>query len=276
MTDLAGSGGATPSGAGASDPAREVLLEAHSLTKAYGSHLAVDDVSFSIRRSELVGFLGPNGAGKSTTMRMLTGALRPDRGAARLAGCRVDQTGAEGLVARSHLGYLPERTPLYSGMRVDGYLAFVAGLRGLTGAARSQAVQRVVETCSLGGYARRRIRELSKGYRQRVGLAQALMADPDVLVLDEPTSGLDPAEVVRIRELIMELAREKTVLLSTHVLSEIEEVCGRILIIAAGKLVADGTPGELSEGHADLEAAFLARTAGLERRALFGAAEGLA
>ena len=231
---------------GLSDDAREVLLEARGLTKRYGPWLAVDDVSFRVRRGELVGFLGPNGAGKSTTMRMLTGALHPDQGQALLAGQQVAGGPGGGVAARTRLGYLPEHTPLYPSMRVERYLAFVAGMRGVPRARRRDAVVRTVETCGLTHYARRRISELSKGYRQRVGLAQALIADPDVLILDEPTSGLDPAEIVRIRRLVRGLARDKTVLLSSHVLPEIEELGQRILILAAGRLVADGSVEELA------------------------------
>ncbi|MCP3917334.1 MAG: ATP-binding cassette domain-containing protein [bacterium] len=224
------------------------MIEAGHLVKRYGDVRAVDDVSFEIRGGEIVGFLGPNGAGKSTTMKMLTGYLYPDTGDVRIGGEPVD---GAGIGARARIGYLPEHTPLYREMRVDRYLGFVGSVRGIGGAARRDAIERVVATCDLHGYAGRRISTLSKGYRQRVGLAQALLSDPDVLILDEPTSGLDPAEIVRIRDLIVGLAAEKTILLSTHVLPEVEEVCRRVLIIAAGKLVADGSLLELSAQTAE-------------------------
>ncbi|MFT4541530.1 MAG: ABC-2 type transport system ATP-binding protein [Planctomycetota bacterium] len=223
----------------------EVMIQAKGLVKSYGALRAVDDVSFTIKRGEIVGFLGPNGAGKSTTMRMLTGYIEPDAGSIRICGSRMG-SGREGLQARGCIGYLPERTPLYKSMRVDRYLAFVAALHGMSPAETRAAFERVVEACDLNGYTARRIQTLSKGYRQRVGLAQALISDPDVLVLDEPTSGLDPAEIVRVRDLITTLAREKTILMSTHVLGEIEEVCPRALMIAAGRIVANGTLAQLT------------------------------
>jgi len=229
----------------------ETLIQTRGLTRWFGGLCAVDDVGFEIRRGEVVGFLGPNGAGKSTTMRMLTGGLCPDAGQVRIAGSDPFGPAREALAARSALGYLPETTPLHGGMRVDSYLSFVAGLRGLSGARRRSALERVVESCDLCGMTSRRVETLSKGFRQRVGLAQALVADPDVLVLDEPTSGLDPAEIVRIRDLVLRLARTKTILVSTHVLPEVEEVCRRVLIVAAGRLVADGELGELLEEQAE-------------------------
>ena len=223
------------------------MIRAQGLCKRYGDVRAVDGVGFDVRRGEIVGFLGPNGAGKSTTMKMLTGYLYPDAGSVEIAGESVDA----GPSARKALGYLPEHTPLYGEMRVRRYLDFVGSVRGVHGRARRDAIERVIAACDLDGYVGRRIRTLSKGYRQRVGLAQALLPDPDVLILDEPTSGLDPAEIVRIRDLVVELARTKTILLSTHVLPEVEEVCRRVVIIAAGKLVADGSLLELSEGEGE-------------------------
>jgi len=222
------------------------MIRAAGLVKHFGSVRAVEGVSFEVERGEIVGFLGPNRAGKSTTMRMLVGCLHPDAGEVAIAGHPLH---AEGREARRRLGYLPETTPLYREMRVDRYLTFVASLRGLSGAARRDACERVIEATDLEGYTTRRIRTLSKGYRQRVGLAQALVGDPDVLVLDEPTSGLDPAEIVRVRERIVALAATRTVLLSTHVLSEVEDVCQRALIIAAGRLVADGSLAELARAQ---------------------------
>ena len=223
------------------------MIHVEGLEKRYGEVTALAGVSFDVPAGQVVAFLGPNGAGKSTTMKILTGFLVPDAGSCAVAGRPVDPSDAAG---RAAVGYLPEATPLYAGMRVDRYLGFVAELHGLGGAAKRDAVGRVIEACHLGAHAGRRIAWLSKGYRQRVGLAQALVGDPSVLILDEPTSGLDPREVVRMRELIRELGAEKTVLLSTHVLGEAEAVCDRALVIAAGRLVADGTPRELARHRA--------------------------
>lgn len=225
------------------------MIEARGLIKHYGPVKAVDGVSFQVGRGEIVGFLGPNGAGKSTTMKMLTGSLVPDAGEVRVAGRSVLGGPDGGLEARSRLGYLPEHTPLYRSMRVDRYLAFVAALRGLPRARRADAVERVVDACDLAGYTGRRIGTLSKGYRQRVGLAQALLPEPEVLILDEPTSGLDPAEIVRIRDLVVRLSQQATILLSTHVLGEIQEICQRVVILAGGKVVADGSLEELSSSQ---------------------------
>jgi len=234
-----------------SDPNPAAMIRASGLVKHYGDVRAVEGVSFSVARGEIVGFLGPNGAGKSTTMKMLTGYLYPDAGEVWLGGLPLD---GSSLDARSHLGYLPEHTPLYREMRVDRYLSFVGEMRGLRGAARVDALERVVETTGLHGYTTRRIRTLSKGYRQRVGLAQALISDPDVLILDEPTSGLDPSEIVRIRDRILGLSANKTILLSTHVLSEVQEICTRVIMIAAGRIVEDSGLAELTEGDGEARA----------------------
>ena len=220
-----------------SESAQGPMIQAEGLCKHYGEVRAVQDVSFEIHRGEVVGFLGPNGAGKSTTMKMLTGYLVPDGGHVQVGG---DPILGDDLAARAKIGYLPEHTPLYRGMRVDRYLDFVARMRGLSRVDRKNAMERVIQRCDLTGYTGRRIQTLSKGYKQRVGLAQALISDPDVLILDEPTSGLDPAEIVRIRDLVVELSADKTILLSTHILPEVEEVCRRALIMAGGRLVADG------------------------------------
>ncbi len=222
------------------------MIRAAGLVKHYGSVRAVQDVSLEVGRGEIVGFLGPNGAGKSTTMRMLTGYLHPDAGEVQIAGHPME---SEGRQARAALGYLPESTPLYSDMRVDRYLQFVGELRGLSRRARADALERVFEATDLAGYTQRKIGTLSKGYRQRVGLAQALISDPEVLILDEPTSGLDPAEIVRVRDRIVALAETKTILLSTHVLPEVEEVCRRVIILAGGRIVADGSLLDLSAGR---------------------------
>jgi len=225
------------------------VIRVENLTRSYGEVRALAGVSFHVSRGEVVGFLGPNGAGKSTTMKILTGFVMPDGGTASIAGHDVARGDARDVAARRHVGYLPESTPLYRAMRVDRYLDFAGRARGLDGAARREALARVVEQCDLAGYTRRPIGQLSKGYKQRVGLAQALLADPDVLILDEPTSGLDPGEIVRIRDLIRRLGSEKTVLLSTHVLPEVQEMCPRVIILARGRIVADGSPLDLAEAE---------------------------
>jgi ABC-2 type transport system ATP-binding protein len=196
-----------------------------------------------VDKGRIVGFLGPNGAGKSTTMKMLTGYLRPTRGAA--VGCGVD-VGEDPLGAQRRIGYLPENAPLYEDMMVIDFLRFVGELRGLDGEALVKRLRLVAERCGLGDVLGKDIGQLSKGYRQRVGLAQALLHDPDVLILDEPTSGLDPNQIAEIRALIQELGTEKTIILSTHILPEVQASCGRIIIISAGKLVADDSTSALT------------------------------
>ncbi|MEM7308585.1 MAG: ATP-binding cassette domain-containing protein [Planctomycetota bacterium] len=222
------------------------MIRVEALEKRYGELRAVDGVTFSVERGEVVGFLGPNGAGKSTTMRCLAGYLFPDAGTLAIGGRAVHP---EDLETRRAVGYLPESTPLYRRMRVELYLDFVGRIRGLGRSERRAAIARVIGDCGLEGRARQRIGTLSKGYRQRVGLAQALLSDPDVLILDEPTGGLDPAEVTRMRELVRDLGERKTILLSTHVLSEVQETCRRVVILAGGKVVADGTPLDLAAGE---------------------------
>jgi len=223
------------------------MIHAHGLFKRYGELVALDHVSFDVERGSVVGFLGPNGAGKSTTMKILTGTLVPDGGSCEVAGHAVSPSDPG---SRRRVGYLPESTPLYTAMRVDRYLDFVAGVLGASRTERKREVGRVIDACRIGKHAGRPIGALSKGYRQRVGLAQALLGDPDVLILDEPTSGLDPREVVRMRALVRELGEEKTILLSTHILSEIEATASRVIIIAGGKLVADGDPHAMAQSRA--------------------------
>lgn len=220
------------------------IVEVASLRKEFGSTRAVSDISFAVRKGEVVGFLGPNGAGKTTTMRMLTGYLRPTAGTALVGGINVsdDRLGAQRLI-----GYLPESAPLYDDMMVTDFLDYIADLRGIPQETRSQRRREICERCGLGNVLGKDIGQLSKGYRQRVGLAQAMMHNPDLLILDEPTSGLDPNQIVEIRELIRDLGREKTVILSTHILPEVQATCGRIIIINDGKLVADDTPDALTE-----------------------------
>jgi len=226
------------------------MIEANRLKKSFGPVLAVDQVSFQVRKGEVVGFLGPNGAGKTTTMRMLTCFLSPDSGSATVAGHDIL---TDSLGVRRSVGYLPEDAPLYADMTVTGFLGFIADVRGLRNSKRRTASDRVIDICGIASVLNRPIGELSKGYRQRVGLAQALIHDPEILILDEPTSGLDPAQIREIRSLIKTLGEEKTVILCTHILPEAQATCGRVLIINRGTIVAAGTPDELS-----------ARTAGKE------------
>lgn len=218
------------------------MIEAHDLTRHYGAVLAVDRVSFVARPGEIVGLLGPNGAGKTTVMRMLTGYLAGHGGWARVAGVDV---GREPERAQALLGYLPEEAPLYPELTPAEYLEFVAAAHGLRGAARRDHIGRAVERCSLGEVLDRPAGELSRGFRQRVGLAGAILHEPPVLILDEPTGGLDPIQIGEVRSLVRELGREKTVLFSTHILSEAEALCDRVLIISAGRVVAAGTPAEI-------------------------------
>jgi ABC-2 type transport system ATP-binding protein len=225
----------------------EPIVEARALRKEFGPTLAVQDLSFQVSRGEVVGFLGPNGAGKSTTVKMLTGFLRPTAGAAVVGG--VDVAG-DPLAAQRKIGYLPENTPLYDDMMVIDFLRFVAELRGVRGQLLSQRLRTVCERCGLMDVLGKDIRQLSKGYRQRTGLAQALLHDPEVLILDEPTSGLDPNQIVEIRELIKELGAEKTIILSTHILPEVQASCGRVIIVSKGKLVADDATDALTEASA--------------------------
>jgi ABC-2 type transport system ATP-binding protein len=221
-----------------------VLVEAQDLTRYYGDFLAVDAVSFGIDRGEIVGLLGPNGAGKTTTIRMLTGFLPPSGGSAHIAGHDVQ---ADPLQVRRHVGYMPESNPLYGEMRAAEYLAHRAELKGVPRAQRRRRMSRCMDLCGVADVAGQVIGTLSKGYRQRVGLADALLADPDVLVLDEPTIGLDPNQVRETRNLIRNLGQEHTVLISTHILAEAEAICRRVLIIDRGRIVADDTPETLSE-----------------------------
>ncbi|MBI5623020.1 MAG: ATP-binding cassette domain-containing protein [Elusimicrobia bacterium] len=220
------------------------MIRAEKLTKRFGDITAVDGLDFEIQVGQIVGFLGPNGAGKTTTMRMLTAYLPADQGRAVVMDLDVAEHPLE---VRRRLGYLPENNPLHENLEVTDALHFVGRLRGLyDDKARTERVKAVVKTCGLGGVAGRKTGELSKGYRQRLGLAQAIIHDPDVLVLDEPTSGLDPNQVHEVRDLIRELKKEKTLLLSTHILSEVQAVCDRVIILNAGRIAADGTPDELS------------------------------
>jgi ABC-2 type transport system ATP-binding protein len=221
----------------------DVMIEARELSKQYGEVAALQNASFEVRRGEVVGFLGPNGAGKSTTMKILTCFIAPTQGTALVAGADIF---ADPIGVREAIGYLPESTPLYTEMLVCEFLEWAAQMRGLQGERIKTRIRKVVEETSLGDVFGRAIGELSKGYRQRVGLAQALIHEPPVLILDEPMSGLDPNQATEIRELIREIGRERTIILSTHNLSEVQLVCSRVLIISKGKLVADDTTEELA------------------------------
>ncbi len=217
------------------------MIEVENLTKRYGDVVAIEDVSFHVERGEVVGFLGPNGAGKTTTMRILTGYMPPSDGCAMVAGFDVFH---DSLEVRRRIGYLPETVPLYPEMTVAGYLDFVARLRGVEN--RHERIQRVMEQMDITDRAEDRIGKLSKGYRQRLGLAQALVHDPEVIILDEPTIGLDPKQVVEVRNLIRSLSGDRTVILSTHILPEVSQLCERVLIINKGRIVAEDTPEQLT------------------------------
>lgn len=213
-----------------------------NLTKYYGDQKAVDNISFSIQTGEVVGFLGPNGAGKSTTMKMITCYMASSSGKIHLDG--IDADAQPGEIKRK-IGYLPENNPLYTDMAIIDYLKFCAEIQGVEKGLIRGRIREMIEMCGLSLERHKKIKELSKGYRQRVGLAQAMIHNPEVLILDEPTTGLDPNQIIEIRKLIKELGREKTVILSSHILSEVEATCDRILIINRGRIVADGTAEEL-------------------------------
>ncbi len=219
-------------------------ITASNLTKVYGTQKAVDHISFEMNTGEVLGFLGPNGAGKSTTMRILTCYLNPTSGTATLDGYDIHEHPQE---VRRRIGYLPEDTPLYSDMPVVEYLWFSADLQSVPEGKVDRRIQKMMEVCGLGPERHKRIGELSKGFQQRVGLAQALLHDPPVLILDEPTTGLDPNQIAEIRELIKEIGQEKTVMLSSHILKEVEMTCDRILIIDQGHIVADGPTEQLRQ-----------------------------
>ena len=223
-----------------------VLIEIEHLTKRFGGFTAVDDVSFNVARGEVLGFLGPNGAGKSTTMRMLAGFMIPSAGTARICGHDVQ---GDGVAARRALGFLPEGAPTYPDMGVESFLTFVAKVRGYRGAALASRVREALALTHLEPVRLQPIETLSKGFKRRVGLAQALLHDPPVLVLDEPTDGLDPNQKHEVRTLIAQMAPQKAIVISTHILEEVDAVCSRAIIIAAGRVVADATPAELQRRH---------------------------
>ena len=221
-----------------------VMIHVDRLEKTYGGvKKAVDGISFDVRAGEVLGFLGPNGAGKTTTMKMLTSFLAPTGGRAEIAGYDAY---AQSVEVRRRIGYLPEDTPLYRDMSVYEYLQFICDMREIPPSERRAAIKRTVDQCGLTDRVGNLIGELSKGYRQRVGLAQAIIHEPEVLILDEPTSGLDPNQIVEIRQVIKDIGREKTVIFSTHILQEVQATCSRVIIIADGRIAADGSPEELS------------------------------
>jgi ABC-2 type transport system ATP-binding protein len=234
------------------------MIEASGLTKQFGNFLAVRDVSFEVPRGQVVAFLGPNGAGKTTTMRLLTGFIAPTKGSARIAGIDVQ---ADRIAAAEHLGYLPENGPLYPDMTPLGLLEFFGAARGLGGSVLKGRIDAVIEQCSLSSVAGKPIRKLSKGFRQRVSMAQALLHDPEVLIMDEPTSGLDPNQIRGVRKLIRELGQSKTIMVSTHILQEVEPVADRVLFIHDGRIVFDGPPKALAAEGRTLEEQFHRLTA---------------
>ncbi len=217
-------------------------IQLKNVTKSYGLQKAVDNISFEVKTGEVLGFLGPNGAGKTTTMKAITGYLPFDDGRITVGNASVTEHPDE---IKKHIGYLPENNPLYQEMDMIDYLRFMARLQGVEDAKINERIFEMINVCGLKNEKHKKIKELSKGYKQRVGLAQALIHDPEVLILDEPTTGLDPNQIIEIRELIKKIGREKTVILSSHILAEVEATCDRIMIINKGKIVADGTADEL-------------------------------
>src|SRR5580658_5485464 len=218
------------------------MIKVENLSKSFGLKVAVNRVSFTVERGEVLGFLGPNGAGKSTTMRMITGFIPPSEGRVSVGGFDMVN---DPIPAKRLIGYLPENAPAYTDMTVDGFLGFVAELRGLHGDAKKKAIQRVIEMCFLEGVRYQSVDTLSKGYRHRTCFAQSILHDPDVLVLDEPTDGLDPNQKHEVRSLIRRMGERKAIIFSTHILEEVEAVCSRAIIIDRGQIVANGTPQEL-------------------------------
>ncbi|MEE1947764.1 ABC transporter ATP-binding protein [Pseudomonas alcaligenes] len=241
------------------------MIEIKNLTKRFAHHTAVDGLSFQVQQGEVLGFLGPNGAGKSTTMKMLTGFLAPTSGTASILGFDIQ---SDTLKAQQQIGYLPEGAPCYGDMTVRSFLEFIAEVRGYRGAEKKQRVQRAVEQVELDKVLEQSIETLSKGFKRRVGLAQAILHDPRVLILDEPTDGLDPNQKHQVRKLIQSLAKDKIVIISTHILEEVSAVCTRAVVIAAGKVVADGTPMELESRSRYHQAVTLVAEGELDRAAL--------
>ena len=261
------------------------LVETERLRKSFGAIVAVDGISLKVEKGEVLGFLGPNGAGKSTTMKMITGFLAPDSGSARIAGIDVL---AEPKAAKRRLGYLPEGAPSYGDMTVKSFLTFISDVRGLSLGDRWRRMDAAVDRTELGGVLDQRIETLSKGFRRRVGLAQAILHDPDVLILDEPTDGLDPNQKHQVRKLIQDMAADKAIIVSTHILEEVEAVCTRAIVIDRGHVVADGTAEDLQRrlpyhnavsikvrsASGDQVRAELAKVAGIERVETIGQSNG--
>jgi ABC-2 type transport system ATP-binding protein len=223
------------------------LIQVENLTKRYGQHVAVDAIDFTVETGEILGFLGPNGAGKTTTMNILTGYISATEGKAMINGIDVLEQPEE---AKKMIGYLPEFPPLYGDMIVTEYLDFVSDIKGVTGSDRKKSMEKIMDLVKIGDVRGRLIKNLSKGYKQRVGLAQCLIGNPEVLILDEPTVGLDPKQIIEIRNLIKDLGKDHTVILSSHILPEVSAVCERVIIINKGKIVASDTPENLSKGLA--------------------------
>ena len=241
------------------------MIDIRNLTKRFAQHTAVDDLSFQVQPGEVLGFLGPNGAGKSTTMKMLTGFLAPTSGTASILGCDIQ---TQTLEAQRQIGYLPEGAPCYGDMTVRGFLDFIAEVRGFRGAEKKLRVQRAVEQVELEKVLEQSIETLSKGFKRRVGLAQAILHDPRVLILDEPTDGLDPNQKHQVRQLIQGLAQDKIVIVSTHILEEVTALCTRAVVIAQGRLLADGTPLELESRSRYHQAVTLVADEALDQAAL--------
>lgn len=241
------------------------MIEIRNLTKRFAQHTAVDDLSFTVQPGEVLGFLGPNGAGKSTTMKMLTGFLAPTSGTASILGCDIQ---TQTLEAQRQIGYLPEGAPCYGDMTVRGFLEFIAEVRGFRGAEKTLRVQSAVEQVELETVLEQSIETLSKGFKRRVGLAQAILHDPRVLILDEPTDGLDPNQKHQVRQLIQGLAQDKIVIISTHILEEVTALCTRAVVIAHGRLLADGTPLELESRSRYHQAVTLVADETLDQAAL--------
>ncbi|MFZ5830322.1 MAG: ABC transporter ATP-binding protein [Planctomycetota bacterium] len=235
------------------DKMQPAMVEAEGLSKFYGSFAAIQDVTFKVYQGEVAAFLGPNGAGKSTTMKVLTGYLTPSRGVARIAGHDMS---SDRLAGAERLGYLPENGPLYLDMSPRELLGFFASARGLSGSRRAERIDAVVDLCSLRSVIGKPIGKLSRGYRQRVGMAQVLLHEPDVLILDEPTAGLDPNQIHEVRETIRKLGQSKTILLSTHILQEVEAMASRVLFIDEGRLIYDGTVSALTSDGKPLDVHF--------------------
>ena len=237
----------------AADSNRRPMIEAIGLSKFYGPFAAARDINFEVNEGELVAFLGPNGAGKSTTMKMLTGYLSPSEGVAKIAGHDMYQ---DRIAGSRHLGYLPENGPLYPEMTPYSMLSFFADARGMEGARKKERIEAVIELCDLGSVIQKATSKLSKGFKQRVGMAQALLHEPDVLILDEPTAGLDPNQIREVRKTMRRLRETKTILLSTHILQEVEAMADRVVMINDGQKVFDGSVADLQAVQEDLDHAF--------------------